>query len=279
MRLKNENAELFIYEKGRELADTTHLCVAAHQDDIEIMAFAPIAECYGEKDKWFVGVTLTDGAGSPRNGIYKNCSDEEMKLIRKREQRTAGMVGGYLAQLQLGYSSAQIKSREKSEAAVCELAELLGLCRPQAVFTHNLADKHATHVAAALRTIEALKMLPAAQRPKKLIGLEVWRSLDWVCDESKLVLPTDKHENLACALLGVHDSQIAGGKRYDVAAVGRRCANATFFKSHTVDSALSASYGVDLTPLMAGGSAKEYIDDYICAFKREVDEQLDELTR
>lgn len=277
MRLKNENAELFIYEEGRGLADTTHLCIAAHQDDIEIMAFAPIAECYGHANKWFVGVTLTDGAGSPRNGIYENYSDDDMKLIRKREQRTAGMVGGYLAQFQLGYSSAELKCREKSDNAICELAELIRLCKPEIVFTHNMADKHATHVATALRTIEAIRRLSPDERPKKLIGLEVWRSLDWLCDESKLVLPTDKHENLACALLGVHDSQIAGGKRYDVAAAGRRCANATFFKSHAVDGASSASYGVDMTPLMAGGSAKEYIESYIDAFRREVAKQLDEL--
>lgn len=277
MRLKNENAELFIYEEGRGLADATHLCIAAHQDDIEIMAFAPIAECYGDANKWFVGVTLTDGAGSPRNGIYENYSDDDMKLIRKREQRTAGMVGGYLAQFQLGYSSAELKCREKSDNAICELAELIRLCKPEIVFTHNMADKHATHVATALRTIEAIRRLSPDERPKKLIGLEVWRSLDWLCDESKLVLPTDKHENLACALLGVHDSQIAGGKRYDVAAAGRRCANATFFKSHAVDGASSASYGVDMTPLMAGGSAKEYIESYIDAFRREVAKQLDEL--
>jgi len=39
-------------------------------------------------------------------------------------------------------------------------------------------------------------------------------------------------ENLQFALLGVFESQIAGGKRYDLALMGRRRANATYFESH-----------------------------------------------
>ena len=57
-------------EETQALARTTHLCIAAHEDDIEFMAYAPIAECFGKKDKWFCGVVVTDGAGSPRSGLY-----------------------------------------------------------------------------------------------------------------------------------------------------------------------------------------------------------------
>ena len=38
-------------EQEKALSRTTHLCIAAHQDDIEFMAFSPIAECFGSKDK------------------------------------------------------------------------------------------------------------------------------------------------------------------------------------------------------------------------------------
>ncbi|RPJ85479.1 MAG: PIG-L family deacetylase, partial [Acidobacteria bacterium] len=73
MNLHMPNAEIFV--PGDEpaadaLARTTHLCLAAHQDDIEIMAFHGISECFGRTDRHFTGVTVTDGAGSPRDGIY-----------------------------------------------------------------------------------------------------------------------------------------------------------------------------------------------------------------
>ena len=33
------------------ISRTTHLAISAHQDDIEFMAYAPIAECFGNQDK------------------------------------------------------------------------------------------------------------------------------------------------------------------------------------------------------------------------------------
>ena len=56
------------YPNEKSLEGITHMCVAAHQDDIEIMAYAPIAECYDSDEKFFAGVVVTDGAGSPRTG-------------------------------------------------------------------------------------------------------------------------------------------------------------------------------------------------------------------
>jgi hypothetical protein len=55
---------------AKALTRTTHLCLAAHQDDIEIMAHQGIAECFGRKDRGFTGVVVTDGAGSPRTGRF-----------------------------------------------------------------------------------------------------------------------------------------------------------------------------------------------------------------
>src|SRR5258708_33592048 len=73
MQFHNSNADLFIPDgtaPDAAIARATHLCIAAHQDDIEIMAYHGIAECFGRKDKWFSGVVVTSGAGSPRSGIY-----------------------------------------------------------------------------------------------------------------------------------------------------------------------------------------------------------------
>ncbi|RME84976.1 MAG: PIG-L family deacetylase, partial [Caldilineae bacterium] len=85
------------------LARTTHMGIGAHQDDLEIMAIDGILTCFGREDLWFTGVTVTDGRGSPRAGIYGNYSDEQMRQVRLHEQRKAAVVGEYAAQVLLDY--------------------------------------------------------------------------------------------------------------------------------------------------------------------------------
>ena len=69
------------------ISRTTHLAISAHQDDIEFMAYAPIAECFGNQDKWFGAIVVTDGAGSPRSGLYADYTDEQMKKVRISQNR------------------------------------------------------------------------------------------------------------------------------------------------------------------------------------------------
>jgi hypothetical protein len=64
-------------------------------------------------------------------------------------------------------------------------------------------------------------------------------------------LDSGRHPELAADLLKVFDSQISGGKRYDLATIGRRCANATFHTSHASDKVAGITWAVDLTPLVA----------------------------
>ena len=73
MELHNSSAEIYVADGSpvdAALARTTHLGVAAHQDDLEIMAYHGILECFGKPGKGFAGVTVTNGAGSPRDGLY-----------------------------------------------------------------------------------------------------------------------------------------------------------------------------------------------------------------
>ncbi len=281
MKLNNSLAEIFVPDRGEvnaAIAKTTHMCISAHQDDIEIMAPAAVTRCYGSKGAWFMGVVVTDGAGSPRSGIYGDYTDDEMKQVRATEQKAAAVVGGYCAQALLAYPSSEVKS-PKSDKLVSELAELISLAAPEVLYTHNLADKHDTHVAVVLRVIEAIRLLPVDKRPKKLYSMEVWRGLDWVCDHQKTVFDTTAHQNLQAALLGVYDSQICGGKRYDLAAMGRRVANATFYASHDTDDYDASSYGLDITPLIEDDtlSPAEYIFGYIDSFRNEVAERLNKV--
>jgi hypothetical protein len=51
-------------------------------------------------------------------------------------------------------------------------------------------------------------------------------------------------------LMSLYDSQISGGKRYDLAVEGRRRANATFGESHSVDEVDAVTVACDLLPLI-----------------------------
>jgi len=252
MKFHFDTAEIYVPDglpAEQALARTTHLCLAAHQDDIEIMAAEPILTCFQQEKLWFTGVVVTDGRGSPRDDLYKDYTDEEMRRVRFKEQFKAAFVGEYAAQVMLDYPSKSIKDG-KDERGVEDMLALLKAARPQFVYTHNLADKHDTHVGVALKVIAAIRRLPKNERPEKVYGCEVWRNLDWMVDSEKVNFDVTKRENLQAALLGVFDSQICGGKRYDLASMGRRKANATYSESHGVDQTLGLSYGMDLTPLI-----------------------------
>ena len=220
-------------------------------------------------------MVLTDGRGSPRDNLYKNYTDEEMRLVRFKEQRKASIVGEYAAQVMLDYPSKIVKDSSKHEP-VDDLALLLRTAKPHTVFTHNLADKHDTHVSTALRVISAIRSLPEAQRPTKLYGCEVWRSLDWMVDTDKVAMNLSEHENLQEALLGVFDSQIAGGKRYDLASMGRRRANATYFETHGVDITTGLSYAMDMTNLITRDNVapQDLVKDLIQHFSQDVTERI-----
>jgi LmbE family N-acetylglucosaminyl deacetylase len=260
------------------LARTTHLAVSAHPDDIEIMAAGPILECFQQQDKWFTGVVLTDGRGSPRDGLYKTYNDEDMRLVRFKEQRKAAIIGEYSTQVMLDYPSKAIKD-ESDRQAIEDLAQILMAAHPQFVFTHNLADKHDTHVGAALKVIAAIRSLLEAERPQKLYGCEVWRDLDWMVDDDKVSFDLSVHPNLQSALLEVFDSQISGGKRYDLASLGRRRANATYFESHGVDITTGSSYAMDLTPLILAPEKEiiPFVQEHIQRFAHDVANRLTRL--
>ena len=144
------------------------------------------------------------------------------------------------------------------------------------MYTHTPADKHATHIGVLIAVLKAIRMLPPEQRPHSIYGCEVWRDLDWLPDNRKVVLDVGGRENLAAALLGVFDSQVAGGKRYDLATLGRRRANATYLESHAVDVTESATYAIDLSPLIHDDSIEvvSFISQLIDEFRNSVQQQL-----
>lgn len=252
MKFSSPAADAYVPDKrplAAALARTTHLCIAAHQDDIEIMAHQGIAECHGRKDRWFTGVVVTDGGGSPRAGRFAAFTNEQMKVVRRDEQRRAARLGKYAAAIQLAHPSVVVKSPQATVVRA-DLIAVLKATTPETLYLHNPADKHDTHIAVFLRCLEALRCLPRAKRPKRVYGCEVWRNLDWLLDADKVVLDDSAKPGLAAKLIGAFESQIAGGKRYDLAIAGRRLANATFHTSHATDRATALTWAMDLTPLV-----------------------------
>jgi LmbE family N-acetylglucosaminyl deacetylase len=254
MKFSRPNADVFVpvgtLDPATALSKVTHLCIAAHQDDIEIMAHSGICDCLDSPEQHaFGGVVVTNGAGSPRTGAYAHMTDQEMQEVRRGEQRLAAKLGRYAVQIQLAHPSADVKARGHA-GVTADLHAILSQCRPEVLYLHNPADKHDTHIAVLARCLEVLRLLPADKLPSHVLGCEVWRDLDWLVDDDKVALDSGRRQDLSAEMLKAFDSQISGGKRYDLATLGRRSANATFHTSHATDRSQGITWAVDLTELL-----------------------------
>lgn len=265
MQLSQAEADVFVpdgLDLGPALARTTHMGIGAHQDDLEIMAWPGILASFREAAHWFTGVVVSDGGGSPRTGSYARFTDAEMREVRRKEQRWAAEMGQYGAMLQLGWPSAVLKepgSYNQAPSAATELVAILEVARPQTLYLHQPADKHPTHIAVLLHSLAALRTLPPEARPQRVLGCEVWRDLDWAPERARLGLPAGGKPELSQRLLQAFDSQISGGKRYDLAAAGRRVAHATFAQPHAVDESDGLLLALDLTPLLQAEPGKTLV--------------------
>jgi LmbE family N-acetylglucosaminyl deacetylase len=262
------------------VARTTHMGIVAHPDDLEILAYPGILECLGKGDRWFTGVVATDGRGSARSGPYAHVTDDEMRLLRQREQDKAAVVGEYAAVVMLDRTSADVQGPGR-KALVGELTDLLRAARPGILYTHSPADRHPTHVSVALAAIAACRALPAGERPARVLGGEVWGDLEWLTAADKVALDVSGRESIGAALMGVFESQIAGGKRYDLAVPARRLAHATYHDSHSVDAGTALCLAMDLTLLVKdpARSVAADVQERIDRFAAEVRARIEALER
>ena len=119
-------------EKEGALRRCSHMGIGAHQDDLEIMAFHGVLECFDSPDNWFCGVTCTDGTGGPRKQGLEQLTPGEVGALRNEEQDKAAKLGQYGAMIQFNYSSMDVKNRDKSEI-IAGLYELLLAVQPRVV--------------------------------------------------------------------------------------------------------------------------------------------------
>ena len=271
LKLSRPGAEVFIPDGTSweaACARVTHLVVAAHADDVELMAWHAVLNAGG-----LGAVIVTDGRGSARAGAYADVSDDEMRNTRLREQKRAASRGNYALMIWLDHVSAEVK-RAACPALASDLGAVLGAVRARWVYTHNPADRHDTHVAVALHTVQALRANPSSV--ERVLGCEGWGALDWLQAQDKVVLDVSTVEDRLMPLIGAFDSQIAGGKRYDLAAAGRKRANATFLESHAVDRATAVEYAMDLTPLVRDPTldVRRWTLQLVERFARDVEARL-----
>lgn len=278
MNKYNKNTKFFVPNNDlveNAIKKITHMAIMAHHDDIEIAAYDGIIKCFMKNDKSFFGVVVTNGSGSARGGTYKDYSDIDMMNVRVLEQNKAAVIGDYGLQGYINSKSSEVKDPNNQEI-VEEIYKMLIDARSEVLYTHNLADKHDTHIGVVTKVIKALRMMDKKDRPSKVYGCEVWRDLDWMLDSDKVLLDVSEKPHLAQSLVKVFDSQIDGAKRYDLATIGRRLANATYTSSHTVDNAKSITIAMDLTPLIIDDELDilDYTLDKIDNFKNDVIEKI-----
>lgn len=235
-------------------ARVTHLVVAAHADDVELMAWHAVLHAQG------LAAVIVTGGG-------------ELRDTRLQEQKRAASQGNYAAVIWLDHRSTDVKKADYPALAT-DLGAVLSAVRARLVYTHNLADKHDTHVAVAVHTVRALRANPSSV--ERVLGCEVWRALDWLQEEDKVTLDVSAAEDRLMPLIGAFDSQIAGGKRYDLAAAGRKRANATFLDSHALDRATAVEYAMDLTPLVRDPTLDiaRWTVQFVERFARDVESRL-----
>lgn len=263
------------YPKNRKTEKVKYLTICAHQDDNEIMAIHGILKGYYSKKFSFACVVTTDGGGSARSGEYKDYTDEMMKKVRIEEQKKASEIGRYHSLYLLNYTSKEVKDDDNKDI-VNEYKDIILELKPKVIYTHNILDKHPTHLGVVKKVIAAIQSLDKKDRPNIVYGCEVWRGLDWINDEKKIGLDVSRNEKLQKQLLNVFKSQIAGGKAYTKATIGRRYANATYFQSHSVDSYKMISFAIDLTPLIKndGLSIKEYATTFINDLYEDINSKI-----
>jgi len=76
--------------------------------------------------------------------------------------------------------------------------------------------------------------------------------------------------------MGVFDSQITGGKRYDLATAGRKRANATYSNPFSTDQSSYLEYAMDLLPLLNNSAltpadyATQLVDNFLQDVRRRL---------
>ena len=242
------------------------------------MAYHGVAECFGRKDRWFTGVVVTNGAGSPRAGIYGDYTDEEMQQVRLLEQRKAA----YRRRVRLP-DPARLSPAPRSKDPAGDArwwktcTRILLAARPGGGLPAQ-PGRQARHPRGrgAARHRRAARRAADVQAREGLRLRSVARPGLAATTRTSRLLPVSARSNIAAALVGVFDSQVSGGKRYDLATAGRRLAHATYYASHGTDQESALNFAMDLTPLVEDPDlpVADYVLGFVDRFRADVEKRI-----
>ena len=172
----NPTADFFVPDGAAPdaaLARTTHLCISAHQDDIEIMAYHGVAECFGRQ-----GPLVHRRGGDQRRGqpalrhlrrLHRRRDAEGARCV---EQRKAAFVGEYACQIQLGFTSARSEGRRAKPAVVEDLAADSARRQAGSASICTTWPTSTTRTSSVtLRAIAALRAVPRREHAEESVRL------------------------------------------------------------------------------------------------------------
>jgi LmbE family N-acetylglucosaminyl deacetylase len=254
----------------------THMAIGAHCDDLEIIGLDGIVKHFKKRGNNFFGVIVSNSQGGPIHPKFKHYSPSKIEKIREEEQIKAAQIGKYKGVAFLRYPSVKIKDPKSSPEIEEKIRELAEYLNPQIIYTHSLFDKHPTHIAVSLRTIEALRN--SAVKPEKLYGVSVWGSLNWLSQDKQVVFNLSSYEKLILKLLRVFKSQRFGPHKHDQALLSKMRADAIYLKTHEFTKHTSLIKAVDLSPLIHKNlSLDDYLKSYISDLERTLFERINKL--
>jgi LmbE family N-acetylglucosaminyl deacetylase len=214
-------------------------------------------------------VILTNGANPPKQGQYSGMSGEEMSLMRNEEQERAAEIGGYGWVLQLNMPSASLDG-ELGVRLGDWFKSWMSQMQVETLYSHHPLDQHPTHLASFRWLHRFIKGMERHQN-LKWFGGEVWGKLEWLPLQYRVNLDVTEDQALAQKLIEVFKSQLAS-KRYDLAELGLRRANATYAQAHQVDQICSLSYAADLSAFLSSETTiTEWVNRVLEEKRKEIE--------
>ncbi len=254
--------------KTAKHAPITHIAIAAHKDDGEMLALHGILNCYDKGG--FALIVLTDGGNCPKSGKYADVSYDDMAELRTEEQKRAATFGKYekVYFLQLPSSSLETEFEEISSKVASIFNENPTI---QYAYAHSLFDRHKTHINASKIAIESIRQSKYKGKIKMLYGVELWRDLDWIPENEQILLDVSGSKDFAMDLLSFFPSQNQS-KMYNKGFCGRVVANATFSNSHSNSLASEQIRAIDMTKLVFAdkNAVRAFVDEQLGKFKQEI---------
>lgn len=272
--MKLKQGTIYTPRKGKK-GPVKFLAICAHPDDCEVMAIDGIQRGYRASKYTFACVVTTDGADSERSGRYARVTDQKMTSVVMEEQKKAAMIGRYHAVYFMNYTSEDARNQE-NEDIVEDYVNIIKELKPRIVYTHSLLDRHPTHVAVAIKVINACRQMKRADQPKVLYGCESERNLDWV-DPSKVVtFNVSKNLRLQRQLISVHKSANMS-RDYVNAAIGRRVVNAVFNRDEKKKNAKLTTKAINMSTLLRRKEfpIKRYAMSFVDDLYGEINDMMD----